>query len=347
MSVADRVRAAQSGESTPAAPAAEVVETPSGKKELPPSTPPGSAQEYEFSDSELNDFLSEDDGEDDTGIPAAETPPDEVEDDGLTDEEPVETILPGSEEIDQGTPPAGEEAETTPPTEETTPPVQAAAPTPPVPPVEQQGQPEAGQQQEAPKQKTAEELQVEYDNARQVLEESLMQQYALSEDDASALITEPEVVFPRLMARLHTNVLASMAQGMAQQLPSMIQHLNQQQEAMNAYNTAFYSKWGELKGHEDVVNRFSQMYQQLNPQATMEQAIDEIGAQVMVALRKPIKGQPQPVPDGGQSQVTAPVTPPPPVPASVGGSAPPKPAPAGQGNIFSEMAEEFLADGDM
>ena len=343
--IADRARAA-------AAATADVTETPvqapsETKVELPASTPPGSAQEYTFSDSELADFLSDEDN--DGTVPAPEPSPDSFEEDASqVGEEPTETILPEGDTVDQSAQPAGDTVETTPPTGKEVPETPKPTATPPVQATEQTATP--GTEQRTPQEpapKTPEELRADFEAAQSSLLQSLEQTYALSEDDVNAMITEPETVLPKLLARVHTNVLANMAQGMVQQLPLMIHQVTQQQQAITEYNRAFYSKWEALRGHEDVVNRFSQLYQQLNPGATMEQAISEIGAQVMVALRKPIQGHPQPVPAAGTAVTQQKSVPPPPPPARPGGSAPPKQAPVSQDNIFMQMAEEMEADGDI
>jgi len=360
MSVADRIRAAagaatesqtavSAANPAPAAQEIPLYDTPEAKPTVETkSTPVGKAEEYEFSDSDLADLLDEEDDvvDEDSGLPPAE------DHSAKTEEVGEQPVVPDEDEAAKAKPDETLETATAP--VEETPEAKAAreaaeaaaaAATPPEQTAEAPVVPEPAPQPG----KTPEELQAEFTKTRDALVESLAAEtYQITDDEATAMITDPEKVLPKLLAKVHTNVLASMAQGIATQVPEMIQQVNYMNQVRQEYDQAFYKQWPKLAEHRDTVERVSAVYQQLNPKATMKEAMQEIGAQAMVMLRIPIEGQPIAVPDAGAPVAgeTPPSTPPP-APAAVGGAgAPAKPAPATQGNIFSEMAEEWLEDGD-
>lgn len=112
-------------------------------------------------------------------------------------------------------------------------------------------------------------------------EARLVQEYAVSEEDAAALATEPETVLPKLAAKLHMQVTQNVLASVQQMLPQAVQSLQTQTSAEQQAKDAFYKEWPELAGHESDVLRIGQVYRQTNPNAKPDQAVREIGELVM------------------------------------------------------------------
>lgn len=158
------------------------------------------------------------------------------------------------------------------------------------------------------------------------------------------LLTEPEKALPGILANAYMDMYDSLMGGVSKSMPAHVQNILQTQKTNQAQEVAFFDKWPKLKeaySEDDekrgVITRSVQMYRQANPQATVQQAIDEAGASAMVALRIPIgdvAGHPvtpaskgfAPAAPGGGAQV----------------STPPKPPKVL--NEFEKLAEELLAD---
>lgn len=146
--------------------------------------------------------------------------------------------------------------------------------------------------------------------------------YAIPAEDATALLTEPETVLPKLAARVHQNIVTEMWQSLHATLPQVIagtvQGMLREQEARNAFFTA----WPELRPYEAQVKQTGMFYRSMNPQAPADVAIKTIGELVMAALgltrNTPPASAPTPKPatrpaafaPGGVGSAGAPVAPP-------------------------------------
>lgn len=113
---------------------------------------------------------------------------------------------------------------------------------------------------------------------------SLVDHYKFSEDDALALQTEPEKVLPQMAARLHMEVLDNVMQHVYQALPTVIESTTQGSVREQKAQEEFYGAWPELREHGAQVLQMGQMYRQMNPKATPQEAIQRIGELTMVAL---------------------------------------------------------------
>ena len=110
------------------------------------------------------------------------------------------------------------------------------------------------------------------------------QVYALSEDQIAEFEEDPGKALPKLAANLHLQVMRAATQNVARLLPQMIQHITQSQTQTRDLSTQFFDANKQLVGHEETVHRIGQVYRQLNPNATPETFIKEVGAQATVAL---------------------------------------------------------------
>jgi len=218
------------------------------------------------------------------------------------------------------------------PTAETETPAEPATPEQ-TPPVEEP--PTAVQQpEESPAETPAEP--VDYAKMRADAATEIQERYALSEEDVQLMTTEPEKVLPKMASRLYMDVFENVTQGIMGAIPGMIQQTILSQEAVRQADNAFYGKWnGKLDAgnndHKAMVDRVGAVYRQVNPNATKDQYIAEVGAQVLMALGIPF----QDIVDAPAGDVIPPVTPA--TPAAITPPTTPR-----KMNQFESLSEEFL-----
>ena len=122
------------------------------------------------------------------------------------------------------------------------------------------------------------------------------------------------------------------------QLPNAVQHITRMATTQQQDEADFYTQWPDLKAHSEDVLRIGRVYRQMNPTATKEQFIQDVGLQSMIHLRLPIQG----VQGQGVQQTPPPVeqAPPPYVPPQ-GGAVNTPPSPQKPSNPFTALAEEW------
>ena len=108
--------------------------------------------------------------------------------------------------------------------------------------------------------------------------------YQLSQEELEQISTEPEKVVPRLLARVHVNAVQGVLRHVASQMPMMVGALLQTQVENTKREETFFSRWPQLdrSKHRDDIVRVGQVYKQLNPNATVEDFIKHVGAQVVM-----------------------------------------------------------------
>lgn len=248
--------------------------------------------------------------------------------DELENDDNGESTVEGDEVVVETPEPEAKSVQTpateTPPAQPATPPSETPATTEPVAPV-------------APA--TPAQTPAEYQAWRETKVKELESMYAIDEDSATALLTEPEVVLPKLAAKVHMEVLESSMRAMQAMMPVMMQQVQQHTEINTRAKNLFTSINPDLvdPAYEPHIMQFGQVYRNVNKTASPEEAARAIGALVRSALgiaQTPAPaGQPAPV------QVQAPV---PFTPARGGGSGA---ARVGQSdNPFTQLADEFLRE---
>jgi len=169
--------------------------------------------------------------------------------------------------------------------------------------------------------------------------ERLAEQYALSEDDARAMLTEPERVIPKLAAQLHMDVVDTVINAVFSRLPAIVHGVQQSSAANRTAEDSFFKAWPQLKDpkHQQVVWSAVANYRALNPQAKMEEVVRAAGLSAMLHLRLPLPAE--------LMQFEQPATPParPFTPAAPGAGAIPT-GPSGPMNPFVALSEELLAE---
>lgn len=165
--------------------------------------------------------------------------------------------------------------------------------------------------------KTPEQEQAEWAERRKGFITQLVNQYKVPEDKVALLEAEPATYLPELAAQLHANILEAAVNGIMAEMPRMWAGYQAAEQRYAANERAFYTKWPELQKPEygQVVASFAQTFRQLNPKATEQQVIDQVGIMAMTHLG--LSGQPAAVPVG-----VPPVVPSSPVPIVPGGGAP-------------------------
>ena len=175
------------------------------------------------------------------------------------------------------------------------------------------------------------------------IEAELAKGYALSDEDAQAIRSNPEEalpdLLPKLAARVHRSVQEQMAKGLAQGLPQYLQQHQQQQQQQAQAEEKFFSRWPKLKDKDpSQLVRLMQAHRQAYPDATVEERIEDVGSMAMVKLKIPFEDQPAaPV----EESVPAATAPPPPATSGSRGPAPSN-AQAATPNTFESLAESIL-----
>lgn len=210
-------------------------------------------------------------------------------------------------------------------------PVQPTAPVAPV--VEATPQPQAPVQPEVPQQP-----QVDRAAQRQQYVSQLETAYAMSDEDAQRMITEPEAVIPKLAARLHVDIVDTVIAAVMGNLPNAINAIQSQGKASSEAEDAFFQAWPQLKNaaYQKTVYDSVAAFRALNPRAPRDEVVRAAGLQALIQLRLPI-------PPELLQQPSAPATPASFTPAAPGAGGVPM-SPQGDQNPFVKLSQEFLLD---
>jgi hypothetical protein len=287
--------------------------------------------------------------------PGAATPTPEEELPTIADEEPNlwEALSADIEEDDSDDSMIGDEPE--PPVEEPLePPVVPEEPevVPPVvpepePEAEPPAVPETPPEPEPPvEQPTPEDIAPEpvppteeqVAEQRRELEGRLETRFAITDEEALQMVTEPGKVFPKLQARMFADMWTHFTQMMREHLPEAIEHNVRTMESRDEKVNSFFTAWPKLSKatHGKAVSQVAKLYSGINPNATEADIIKYVGMQVMMMHNLTPDSAAPPADD-------TPATPPvvPFQPASVNGGQVPSQQ---SDNIWSGMAEELLED---
>ena len=170
---------------------------------------------------------------------------------------------------------------------------------------------------------------------------ALAAQYALPQEEAESFQLEPEKVLPALAARLHLHIYDHVMRSIAAQAPTIVEQTMARQQGARAAEDAFYSRWDDLRPHAAQVQQVAQMWRQMYPRASLDEAIEGIGqaAKALLGL--------------GGMQAAAPTTAapamsPPPVPARPSARGPMRPVVKQTMSVeeqaFADLAKEFTEE---
>ncbi len=274
-----------------------------------------------FTPAEVDTLLADDEGLDEP-VEGLATPP------------PAPTVPPKSEEppapiaAPAAAPPVSTPPAATPPIEPAAP--AAAAPTPSAPATPPAELPAAGP--------TEEERKAQWETWRTEAEAKLVQNYALTKEEADSLAVNPDVVFPKLAARIHMTALQDAMNTVANVLPQMIRLQQAQVAREQELEGQFFSMFPSLKEHKQVAMSFIAGYGKANPRQPVENLMKQAGVAAMVHLQLPLEGVPGYTPPAAPQPPAAP-----PFMPAPGGTGP-VPAKAQPKNPYTEMAEELIRD---
>jgi hypothetical protein len=121
--------------------------------------------------------------------------------------------------------------------------------------------------------------------------------YQLSDEEAAAALTEPEVVIPKLLARAHMQAVESAIRGMQAMLPQMMQAQQQTTSVETRAQEMFFGANSDLKDPAlaPAIQECGKLFRKLNPKATPEQAVLGIGNLVRSTMGMPAAAAGQPV----------------------------------------------------
>jgi hypothetical protein len=158
--------------------------------------------------------------------------------------------------------------------------VPPAQPQPPTQPVAPEGRPgRAGPQQPLSPHAMLQQI---LQNRDALTAQLATQRFALSKADEDALNENAVAHIPKLLARTYFDAFTSAVNFVNQQVPTMISsHIAEAGEDTKAEN-AFYKAWPGLDAskHGADVHAYANAYRQMNPKASLEDAIKFVGAAV-------------------------------------------------------------------
>lgn len=168
--------------------------------------------------------------------------------------------------------------------------------------------------------------------------------FKLSPEDIEALNENAVEVIPKLMARSFVRSQHNMLTQMANTVPRMIEGYLKVTKRNEENAGKFYSRWTNIKReeHGPLVDKYAHNYRQLNPTATLETMIEDVGMMVMMAAKLPQVAAPgvaaaAPHPMAAATNGSRPPQPTPFVPASGGPGAP---QPAAEGSPWDILGGE-------
>lgn len=298
------------------------VEEPAAVAPEAPEPEPTSVPEEES----LWESLAKDSDDDD------DNPPEDLPSEDSTPPEPTPEEKPPEA-------PAVEETPATPetPAEPEVTAADTAAPT--EEPVEQ---PTSQPEPEPTPQPTADEILTQQKERRANLEGQLTNHFKLTEQEALQLVTNPGEVFPKLQARMFTDMWMGVEKMIQQAVPDIVRNTSSQMEVQNEAVDGFFKAWPKLdrKIHGKQIAQVAKVYSQINPNATQEEVTKNVGMQVMFmnGIAPDVQSEVPPEATPAETPAT------PYKPPAVNGA--PSAPQQSSGNLYTDYAEELLNDED-
>lgn len=113
--------------------------------------------------------------------------------------------------------------------------------------------------------------------------------FAISDEDATLLVTEPESVLPRMAANMYEKVMSDVVSMMQTQIPAVMQQFQKQTESQQKTKDMFYkinpglSEVDESQVTE-LIPQYAGLIRQTNPNLTQEELIRKVGMVIGAAL---------------------------------------------------------------
>ena len=134
---------------------------------------------------------------------------------------------------------------------------------------------------------TISEVQERYQVARKEQEAAIAaEHYALTENQARRIDEGDLAVIPEMMARTYMDSVTGAVSQILSQIPNLVNSVLKSNDRNTSFETRFYNANPGLtrEAHAETALKFGKVYRQLNPNATNEEFIRDVGAQVTVAF---------------------------------------------------------------
>lgn len=120
---------------------------------------------------------------------------------------------------------------------------------------------------------------------------ALEQSYALTDEDADAVLTDPKTALPRLMANAHLQIMGQVAQMLQHVVPQILEVTTKQSQTKQSINDKFAARWPELAA--DAANKQSviaaiQTVKAANPTLSVDEVIEKVGPVAYAIIGKPV-----------------------------------------------------------
>jgi hypothetical protein len=114
------------------------------------------------------------------------------------------------------------------------------------------------------------------------------QVYKLSEEEMVELDTQPQVAVPKLLARAHINIAQNVLGTVAQQLPALVQGIQQANVQHKQMEDQFFGQFPQLDPVKDraVVLECAKVYRAANPSADFATMAKFVGTQALIMTGK-------------------------------------------------------------
>jgi hypothetical protein len=173
---------------------------------------------------------------------------------------------------------------------------------------------------------------------KQAIDYLMANEYRLTDEDRTRLISAPDEVLPQMAARMHVGIATQLAQQVAQAIPAMIQqHMDTHMKAQRA-EMEFFGRYPKLNRPEfkPIIAESLYMVKNMNPQASREEIISKGAALAAFQIQSRFSNRQQPSapqpPVRGSAQ--------PYVPVAGGGGAVPPTNPAASANPWADLAAD-------
>ena len=198
-------------------------------------------------------------------------------------------------------------------------------------PAQQEEPAPAPQEAQAPPALTPEALA----KARNDAIQRIAQRFTFTDEERESLREEPDKVLPSLAARLQVETYEMVLAALHSVLPTLIGQAIQGHQVAQTTHSKFLERWPELKDprYEPVIREVAAQYRKAFPNATPEDAIEDIGR---IAMRK-LGIKPK-----SPEQKARPTSPSPRsyVPAGRGAASSAQPVKKPEPNLWAELVED-------
>jgi hypothetical protein len=111
--------------------------------------------------------------------------------------------------------------------------------------------------------------------------------FQLSQADKEAIETDVVGFIPTLLARMYLKSQINMMRQMDRIIPAVTQRFTEVNTRNKANEDKFYSRWPDINAaqHGELVMRLARTYRQMNPNAKLDQMIEELGPIVMMTAK--------------------------------------------------------------